>query len=331
MTRLRTNITAAEWDQGNAQWRLTIKDLDTGASQSEEFDVVINAIGRFNEWRLPQYPGIETYSGHLGHASNWDPSFEPIGKTVAVIGNGASGIQVVAELQKVVRRLDHYARSPTWIAGSFAGEGEGRRLEPNYYSAEDLKSYEDPDAYLKFRKEFESKFFRRFEGILRDSETNEKLKEDFTKAMTERLKDKPELLQHILPDFSPNCRRLTPGPGYLEALTQENVEFIATPISNFTREGIVTADGVERKVDAVICCTGANTDMLPPFPITIPGVGTLQETWAPFNYTYAGVATPSFPILLFLQGPNGTGHSGTVPNQVETQVTYHAQLLRKMK
>ena len=132
-----------------------------------------------------------------------------------------------------------------------------------------------------------------------------------------------------MPDFSPNCRRLTPGPGYLEALTEDNVSFIRTPIQKFTKEGIVTQDGVERKVDAVICSTGANIDGRPQFPIIAYGQN-LRDVWTPDPYTYIGFGTPSFPNLLFIQGPNATGLSGTVPNQVETQITYIAQLLRKV-
>ncbi|KAG8529134.1 uncharacterized protein KY384_005769 [Bacidia gigantensis] len=328
--RTKTKVIAAVWDKESAQWQLELEDLVAGRSYSETFDVVIAAIGRFNAWRLPQYSGIESFAGPLRHASNWDPYFDPKGKSVAVIGNGASGIQVTTSLQPIVSRLDHYARSPTWIAGSFAGEGDGRKLEPNHYSPELLQSFQDPEVYLDFRRKFEEKFYVRFDAILRNSKANQKLKEEFVASMTERIKDKPGLLEHIVPDFSPNCRRLTPGPGYLEALTQPNLDFIRIPITRFTKDGIVTADGVERKVDAVICATGANKDLLPPFPITVPGVGSLQDTWTPSTYTYLGLATPSFPNLLFIQGPNATGFSGTVPNQIETQVTYIAQLLRKV-
>ena len=84
----------------------------------DEVDVLFTAIGRFNAWKLPEYPGIDKYQGVLRHASHWDPSFDPTGKKVAVIGNGASGIQLVANLQKTVAHLDHYARNKTWIAAS---------------------------------------------------------------------------------------------------------------------------------------------------------------------------------------------------------------------
>ncbi|KAE8440550.1 hypothetical protein EG329_007243 [Mollisiaceae sp. DMI_Dod_QoI] len=327
--RFGQNIVKASWDEIKAQWLLDIIDLETGELRTEVFDVVISAIGRFNAWKLPDYPGINEYKGHLRHSSAWDPSFDPKDKTVAVIGNGASGLQVVPNIQKLVKHLDHYARSKTWIAGSFGGEGPGRRLEPNYYPEELLKSFDEPETYLRFRKDLEGKFYQNFANVFKDTEKIQALREEFTTLMTERLIKKPELLHSIVPDFSPNCRRLTPGPGYLEALAEDNVNFITTPISHFTEHGIVTTDGTERNVDAVICCTGANIDMRPPFPIVANGKD-LRDTWNPSPITYMGLASPSFPNLLFLQGPNSVGQSGTVPNQMETQITYLSKLLRKV-
>lgn len=328
--KLQHKVIGANFDSSRGKWTLSVESLQTKEKFHDTFDVLITAIGRFNAWKLPDYPGIEDYKGHLRHSSNWDPNFDPAGKTVAVIGNGASGIQLVPSLQPLVKHLDHYARSPTWIAGSFGGEGPGRRLEPNYYAEQLLKSFEDPDAYHQFRKELETKFYKRFSTLFRNSETNTKMREEFITLMAERLKKKPELLSSIVPDFSPNCRRLTPGPGYLEALTEDNVSFIRTPISHFTASGIVDTSGVERKVEAVICSTGANVDLTPPFPIVSSGQD-LRDVWkANGPLTYLGVAAPNFPNLLFIGGPNGAGQSGTVPNQAETQVTYLARLLRKV-
>lgn len=304
-TRFNSKVIGAYWDEAKSQWRVNVSDTKTTQQRDEYYDFVIPAIGHFNEWKLPDYPGISSFKGHLRHSSNWDPKFEPAGKRVAVIGNGASGVQVVPNLQPTVKHLDHYARSPTWIAGAFAGSLE-RQLEPTLYSAEQLETFQDPDKYQAFRKELETTFWRRYETQLKGTKESAQAIADFRNLMAKRLEAKPELLEKIVPDFSPHCRRLTPGPGYLEALTKDNVSFIRTPIESITETGIVTTDGVHRAVDAIICSTGANVDFAPPFPI-VAGDVDLSQAWRPeglygFPYTYLGVATPGFNNLLFLHG-----------------------------
>lgn len=318
------------WD--GESWNLTLTDVTSGAVAHVKVDFVLTAIGRFNAWKLPDYPGLSEYKGILRHASHWDPEFDPKGKRVAVIGNGASGIQLVANLQPSVARLDHYARSKTWIAASWAGDE--RTLEAQPYSEEKKASFQDPDAYLAFRKNMEDKYWRRFTTFLK-GEANDNVRKLFEETMRARLSKKPELLEQILPDFSPNCRRLTPGPGYLEALQEDNVNFIRDKIRKFTETGIETVDGKHRDVDAIFCATGANGDMIPPFPIRAHGKELAAE-WSPdggtygFPYTYLGAATPGFPNLFFVHGPHGTGPSGTVPHSVEAQIVYYAKFLRKV-
>ncbi|KPM38154.1 hypothetical protein AK830_g8413 [Neonectria ditissima] len=330
--KLKHQVQDTAWDDKEGVWVITEKNLETGEVKEEKAEFVLSSIGRFNAWKLPAYPGVSDYKGLLRHASNWDPAFDPKGKRVAVIGNGASGIQVVANLQKLVGRLDHYARNKTWIAASWAGDD--RTLESQLYPEELKKTFsEDPQAYLAFRKTLEDKYWRRFGSFFRNTADNEALRSKFVEIMKERLSKKPELLEDIIPDFSPNCRRLTPGPGYLEAISEPNVDYIRTRIKRFTATGIETEDGVQRDVDAVICATGANVDMIPRFPIRAHGKD-LQSVWAPdtghgFPYTYMGMATPGFPNFLFVHGPQATGGSGTVPQSVETQLTYYAKLLRK--
>ncbi|KAJ0314548.1 hypothetical protein Brms1b_006701 [Colletotrichum noveboracense] len=330
--QLSQQVEGLNWVDSQAVWQITVRDLKTNAIRIEEADFVLTAIGRFNAWKLPNYPGIHDFKGVLRHASNWDPSFDPRDKKVAVIGNGASGIQLTSNLHKVVSRLDHYARNKTWITASFAGDETS--IEP-IPIPEDLRAKfrEDPEAYLAYRKDMESKYFRHFTGWLKGSADNEEAREKFRTFMNDRLAKKPELIDALIPDFSPHCRRLTPGPGYLEAITAEKTNYIQTPIRRFTETGIETEDGTHREVDAIFCATGANVDMVPPFPITARGED-LSKLWRSdgkygFPYTYLGSATPGFPNLLFVHGPNGSGRSGTVPHNVENQITYFARILRK--
>ncbi|KAJ9422326.1 hypothetical protein QL093DRAFT_2564114 [Fusarium oxysporum] len=331
--KLNTRVEGTTWDDEEGVWITKLRNVKTGEETVEKNEFILTSIGRFNDWKLPDYPGISEYKGHLRHASNWSTDFDPKDKTVAVIGNGASGIQVTANLQPIVKRLDHYARNKTWIAVSWAGEE--RKIEAQPYTEEEKKKWaEDPDAYLAFRKDLESLYWTRFDSFFRNSESNQKLREAFIDIMKKRLVKKPELLEHIVPDFSPNCRRLTPGPGYLEAITEDNVEYIRTRIKRFTETGIETEDGKQRDVDAVICATGANVDMVPAFPIRAHGQ-ELSNLWKAdgtygYPYTYFGLGTPGFPNLLFVHGPQATGPSGTVPHSVETQLTYFAKVLRKV-
>ncbi|KAI3533307.1 4-hydroxyacetophenone monooxygenase [Colletotrichum filicis] len=303
---LSQQVEGLNWVESRSTWQITIRDLATGAIRTEEAEFVLTAIGRFNAWKLPDYPGIEDFKGVLRHASNWDPSFDPREKKVAVIGNGASGIQLTSNLHKVVSRLDHYARNKTWVTASFAGDETS--IEPIVIPEELRETFrKDPEAYLQYRKELESKYFRHFTGWLKGSSENDEAEKN----------------------FSPHCRRLTPGPGYFEAISSDKTEYIQTRIKRITETGIETEDGKHREVDAIFCATGANVDMAPPFPITAKGQD-LREVWRPDGpYTYFGSATPGFPNLLFIHGPNGSGRSGTVPHNVENQITYFARILRK--
>lgn len=269
----------------------------------------------------------------LRHSSNWDPTFDPSGKHIATIGNGASGIQVTAALQKVAGHIDHYARNKTWIAGSFNPATKDRQDTPMLFSNQQLNSFKNPATYLDFRKELEDRFFRDFDSQLIGTKTSEQARHSFIETIKKRIGDKPELLEKLVPDFPPHCRRLTPGPGYLEALTKPNLTFIQTPIKCFTTTGIETVDGVHREVDAVICSTGANVSYAPPFPI-VAGDLDLSRDWKRdghfgWPYTYIGIGTPGFPNLAFALGDLSLFFSNSNTNgvqdliQQDLQAQYH--------
>jgi cation diffusion facilitator CzcD-associated flavoprotein CzcO len=325
LTQYETSVTRAEWDNDKAKWRVTLKKGDV--ERVEEADYFITATGHFADPRLPDYEGLHDFEGHLRHTSNWDPTFDPVGKKIAVIGNGASGLQVVPQLQKVAKHLDHYARSRTWVAKSFGGENLSRGPEPREVPPQ------DPEGYLKFRKELEAKSYGRFSIIIK-GEKNRAAQKDYEGLLAERLGDRSDLLEVLKPDFPPNCRRLTPGPGYIEALTQPNVGYIETKIKRFTKTGIELVDGTHNTYDAIICSTGADISFKPPFPIVANGVD-LQEAWAPggsigFPDSYLGISAPNFPNFALVLGPNSSGQGGTVPHAIENQVTWVAKVLRKI-
>ncbi|KAH8882135.1 flavin-binding monooxygenase [Thozetella sp. PMI_491] len=324
--KLKHTVKRAQWSQEKGAWLLTVATPE--GTFEDEVNFLLTATGHFSDPRLPSYPGMSDFKGLLRHSSNWDTTWDPAGKRIAVIGNGASGIQVLPQLQKVAAHIDHYARNKTWVASSIGGEDLAQFVADNIETAR-----ESPESYLAFRKDLESRLFGRFGPIFKEEETNNALRERITALMTKRLAGRKDLVEAIVPDFAPNCRRLTPGPGYLEALTQENVSYVTTPIERFTEKGIQTSDGIIREVDAVICSTGHDTTFTTQFPIVANGVD-LQAAWRPggnpgFPDSYLSMAAPEFPNLLLVLGPNTTGPAGTVPHALETQLTYMAKVLRK--
>lgn len=104
-----------------------------------------------------------------------------------------------------------------------------------HFTTQQLKLFQDPAAYLKYRKELEGSFFRGFDGQLKDSEASKNTRQNFLEAMKKRIAGDEELLEKLIPNFPPNCRRLTPGPGYLEALKAPNLTFVQTPIERCGR------------------------------------------------------------------------------------------------
>lgn len=273
------------------------------------------------------YPGIQDFKGHLRHSSNWDPTYDPTGKTVAVIGNGASGIQLVPELQKVAKHLDHYARNRAW-------SGRERQAGPEYIREERIEAFTNPDTYLASRKDAEDRCWRGANAMKAGTKENPSYRDRFTEILRRRLAKKPGLAEKMMPDSSPHCRRLTPGPGYLEVLTEDNLEYIQTPISRFTATGIQTVDGTHREVDATFCATGHNIDFAPPFSIRARGVD-LRTAWKHdgvigFPKTYLGMASAGFPNLLFIGPVHTNGIAGTFLHSIRFQITYYAKLLRKV-
>uniref|UniRef100_A0A8H7K6B5 FAD/NAD(P)-binding domain-containing protein n=1 Tax=Bionectria ochroleuca TaxID=29856 RepID=A0A8H7K6B5_BIOOC len=290
--------TEARWDESAARWAVTLQDK-RGHTVHDDCDVFISAVGILNAWDWPSIPGLGDYKGKLMYSAAWDTSFDLEGKSVAVIGAGSSGIQIVPNIQPMVKRLDHYVRGKTWIATPIA------------------------DQELKKRGQVETTVQTGFQVTLRASIEQNEARPYFETLMAQCLSKKPTVLSHILPDFPPFCKRLTPGPGYLEALTEEN-------------SGILTTDNKHREVDAIVCATGFNTSFTNRFPVYGIGGALLfgeerQQQYRCRLSTYLSTAVDGFPNFFLFLGPNsGVGH-GNLLMIVERLADYCAKTLRKMQ
>jgi cation diffusion facilitator CzcD-associated flavoprotein CzcO len=240
--------------------------------------------GIVNLWDWPKVKGLHDFKGPYMHSAAYDQSFDPTDKTIALVGGGSSGIQILPEIRKVAKKVDHYMKTANWCAPIGFGGDElikrGRIAEGNCmcfiqfqqvltliklaivdYPDEEKELFrKDPAALHAHRMAVEEGLsrFMSTESLTFGTEVQKEMHRIFDKHMKEKLKGRPDILKVMLPDFPPACRRLTPGPGYLEALCEENVEFISDRISHVTKDSIVMESGKERKIDAIIWATGFN-------------------------------------------------------------------------
>jgi hypothetical protein len=156
-------------------------------------------------------------------------------------------------------------------------------------------------------------------------------REVFLENMKRRLARKPELLDEILPPFPPVCRRLTPGPGYLEALTDDKVDVITSDIVKVVADGIVTADGRHHPIDALVCATGFDTTFTPRFPIIGQNGLSLSERWKEVPETYIAVAVDHFPNYFISLGPNAALGEGNLLLMIEKEIEYFTECVSKMQ
>lgn len=157
----------------------------------------------------------------------------------------------------------------------------------------------------------------------------------FSQVTKETLVARPDLLAHFSPQFGVGCRRITPGPGYLEALCQDNVELITGEISSINESGLVVANtdaaGRQIDVDVLVCATGFNTSAVPPFPVRGMNGQTLAQKFSPYPQTYLSVAVDDFPNYFIMLGPNSGIGAGSLNPILEAEGDYIVKCIRKLQ
>jgi hypothetical protein len=164
------------------------------------------------------------------------------------------------------------------------------------------------------------------------SDMNNHFRDVITKEMNRRMGPGHEKLKSfIIPKWSPGCRRISPGDGYLEALVQDNVEPVYSGIKRVTATGIVTEDGVEHKMDHLICATGFQVAFKPAFKVINAAGKTVNEDWNNGPNLYMGVSAPRFPNYFTIVGPGATWSNGTLLPSIETTIEYSVKMMMKMQ
>lgn len=332
--KLSHEITFCSWDARTCKWTVYVKDLATNKTIEDTCDVLISARGNLNTPRWPEIPGFKSFEGEVMHSAAWNEEYDFENKRVGVVGTGSSAIQIVPGLQRISgTRVSNFARSRTWISPSFGQQLWDKHGFEGFEIPQDLKKKfeEEEGFYEKFRLAVEEDGNAIHGVTIKGTKIQIEAKEMFEKHMRERLKEHPEIFEKLVPDFSPGCRRLTPGPGYLEALTKENVEFVTSAITKVTEKGVVTEDGRTHELDALVCATGFHVSTAPPFPVLGSNGKSLKEKWSERPVTYLSHSIAGFPNMWTMLGPNAAIGSGSLTMMIESVGDYIVKAIRKVQ
>jgi cyclohexanone monooxygenase len=315
--QLNTEIVAATWNGLTRTWRLT-----TAAGDEHVFDVVVSAVGVFNQPLAPDLVEEEPFAGTVMHTAKWDHSVELAGARVAVLGTGSTAAQVLPEIARQAAQVYSVQRSPTWILP---------KPDRPYTDREKWIFRHVPLAKRIYRTRLWWRSESNISVIEHGSDKTQQFKALALTALDANVPD-DELRARLTPDHPLGCKRLVFATDYLQALTKENVEVVSSPAKALRARSLVTADGTDLEVDVVVCATGyAVADYLGQIDVRGEGGVALQDTWRDGAYAYLGMAVPGFPNFFMLYGPNTNVGSNSVIFVLEAQARYVVRALQQMR
>ena len=321
-------VESAVFNEEKGKWELQVRNKERLIH--DECDVLISATGFLSHWRWPSILGLHDFTGNLCHSAGWNTDYDFAGKNVAVIGNGSSAIQIVPQLVEEVGHLTNFVRSPTYITPGLGSAVIGGKTQHIYTDEEKQKFREDPEALHEYRKKIQAGSNRSFDMFVKNSQAQTLARQYTAGMMKKRLDNDEDLARKLTPEWEVGCRRATPGPGYLEAFTRDNVSLITSPIQRVEKIGIRTEDGTLRPFHAIVCATGFDVSHRPPWPLIGLNGLSLSEAWKDEPASYLSLAAAQFPNFFMFSGPNAPVGHGSLMSGLGWSAEWMCQWLRKI-
>lgn len=312
--RFDSHVERAHWDDDESAWHVFTADGDEYVAQ-----FLISGAGALHIPLVPEFAGLDEFEGESFHSAQWNHDVDITGKRVAVIGTGASAIQLVPAIVDQVAELQVYQRTPPWVMP-----------RPNNALPEWIRRVftEVPGTRALTRlgiywaHEVVGFGMTKQPALLRVGSWLGKWN------IRRSVKDR-ELRRKLTPDYRAGCKRILNSDTYYGGIANPKTEVVTDRIDRFTANGIKTADGRERPVDVVVFATGFHvTDSYTYVDIKGPGGEDLVDRWNREGVeAHRGIAVADMPNLFFLLGPNtGLGHNSVV-FMIEAQIRYVAQAI----
>ncbi|MFI5685965.1 flavin-containing monooxygenase [Streptomyces sp. NPDC051636] len=314
--RLGAEVKRMTWDSVKLRW-----DIETtGGSLSA--DIVVSATGPLSDPKVPDIPGLDSFPGRVFHSARWDHDYDLTGKRVAVVGTGASAIQIVPAIQPRVGKLTLFQRTPPWVLPRVdrAISGVERRLHRSLPFTTRLRR-----GLLWGIRELQVQAFTKHPDELG-------LVEQLAKRNMARAIKDPALRARLTPDYRIGCKRILLSSEYYPALTRPNVDVVTGELVEVRGSTAVAADGSEAEVDAIVFGTGFRVTDLPIAERVVGAEGvTLAEAWKQDGMqALRGTSAAGFPNWMTIIGPNsGLGNSSMILI-IESQLNYMADFVRQL-
>ncbi|SEL49238.1 Predicted flavoprotein CzcO associated with the cation diffusion facilitator CzcD [Blastococcus sp. DSM 46786] len=308
-------VTAARWDDDARRWQVW---TTAGEFRAQ---VLVSAAGALADPTYPDIPGLDTFEGTVMHSARWDSSHDVSGRKVAVIGTGASAVQIVPAIQPQVESIAVYQRTPAWVIPrtDHPVKPWARRL---YRLVPGLQRALRGVLYAS--REFLVIGLAKRRAFLKPVGR-------LARAHLHRQVRDPRLRAALTPDYTIGCKRILISNDWFPAVSAPNAELVTAGIAEIRPRSIVTRDGVERPTDTLVLATGFHVTDLP-IAERIRGrdARALAEVWAGGMVSNRSTTVAGFPNLFLLVGPNvGVGHTSMV-YMIESQVAYVDDALRTM-
>ncbi|WP_304113576.1 NAD(P)/FAD-dependent oxidoreductase [Mycolicibacterium bacteremicum] len=311
--RFGHEVTGLEYDESQGVWTIRFREQEPVRART-----VVMAPGPLANASLPDIRGIETFEGAKIHSARWDHDYDFTGKKVAVIGTGASGVQIIPELVKVADSVKVFQRTPGWVlprlntATGDRAKGLYRRLPLAEKAVRSAWFWGHESVAL---------------GVVWDTPLTRVVEALSRAHLRMQVKDS-WLRRQLTPDFSAGCKRLLMTSDYYPALQADNCKLVTWPIARLSPRGVRTVEGIEHQFDAIVFATGFDVSKAgTPFPVTGIGGRDLAAEWSSGAYAYRSVAVSGYPNLFFTFGPNsGPGHSSALV-YMEAQIDYITQAI----
>lgn len=315
--RFGSGARTADWDEEGRRWRLT---LDDGSTLTARF--VVAGLGGLNRPSFPAIDGLEDFAGPLMHSAAWDPSVQLEGKRVAVIGTGASAIQIVPEVAQLASQLNVFQRTAPWVMP---------RMDVDF----------GPRARAAFRrfpilqKALRGLIWSVQEAVAFPLTVRPKLTrllEMRARRHLEQSVPDPRLRERLTPGYKVGCKRILVSSDYYPAMARPNVDLVTDSIARVTPEGIETADGQLHPADVIVCATGFDIrEALTQVEVRSGAGESLATRWAKRIEGYRGTMVSGYPNLFMLSGPNtGTGNMSQV-FMIEAQIHFIREVLATIR